>query len=52
VSFSDQLHDGWMRTKSGKDINVKSKHAARRPKASKYVGIHQIRQQLSPPSGE
>ena len=45
VSFSDQLHDGWMRTKSGKDINVKSKHAARRPKASKYVGIHQIRQQ-------
>ena len=52
VSFSDQLHDGWMRTKTGKDINVKTKHAGRRPKGSKYVGIHQIRQQRSPSSNE
>ena len=51
VSFSDSLHDGWMRTKSSKDVNVKNKISARRPKASKYVGIHQIRQ-LTPPSGD
>ena len=52
VSCSDQLHEGWIRTKSGKDISVKTKHAARRPKTSKYVGIHQIRQQLSPSSDD
>ena len=51
VSFSDSLHDGWMRTKSGKDINVKNKHTARRPKTTKYVGIHQIRQ-VTPPFGD
>ena len=48
VPFSDRLHEGWLRTKSSKDVNVKSKHAARRPKASKYVGIHQIRHLPSP----
>ena len=50
VLFHAQLHEGWIRTKSGKDVSVKAKHAAPRPKTSKYVGIHRIRQQLSPSS--